>query len=314
MADDRARFRLSRRRFLGTAGTAGLVSRQRLLPAKVGEWGVDVVDVRRPSRHAATSATSPTAEHTSLKEVWRPVIQGVSIGNLEDRRLAGTLGAIVFDKSDSTVCVLSSNHVIGRNDNAATGEAITQPAPADDPDHADANKVATFKRAVPISNVPGTTTNRVDAAIARLNDPSGYSADVAFGLMKPISPTHPAVGMVVAGDPGTNCFLTRELDHHRDLEQRRRPAEHHHRHVRRRTAELPAGPHPRRDLGRHTPRACVRRPTSAEPRRATRRRPASVPRTGSARSSRPAVTRTFHDSDRRNTAHRTDAGTGRRSR
>jgi hypothetical protein len=194
---------------VGRKVSAGLVSRQRLLPAKVGEWGVDVVEVRRPSRHAATSATSPTAEHTSLKEVWRPVIQGVSIGNLKDDRLAGTLGAIVVDKSDSTVCVLSSNHVIGRNDNAANGEAITQPAPADDHDHAAANKVATFKRAVPISNVPGTTTNHVDAAIARLDDPSGYSADVAFGLMKPISPTHPAVGMVVAGDPGTNCFLTR---------------------------------------------------------------------------------------------------------
>lgn len=56
-----------------------------------------------------------------------PIRPGVSVGNLL-RKTAGTLGALVMDKHNGTVAVLSNWHVLAASLDAISGEEIVQPA------------------------------------------------------------------------------------------------------------------------------------------------------------------------------------------
>ncbi|GAA2128064.1 hypothetical protein [Actinomadura napierensis] len=177
----------------------GFVSRRRLLPKTIdvdgAAVGVDVVEVGRLARHGRASGPIP--------DRLRPPLQGGGISNTHGS-VAGSIGCFVRDNTDGTINILSSNHVVGRMSAGSAGETVAQPAAADS--GGTAETVAKLKRSVAVSTT--ATDNLVDAAIAQLDDQSAYAQDVARGLMAPISAGHPVVGMVVAGDAGTNCFLT----------------------------------------------------------------------------------------------------------
>ena len=98
-------------------------------------------------------------EYTSK---MRPARSGISIGHVDIT--AGTLGGLVRDEETGDVAILSNNHVIANSNDAALGDTVLQPGPADggvDPD----DKIATLTRFVEIDFSEGAE-NRVDGAIA----------------------------------------------------------------------------------------------------------------------------------------------------
>jgi hypothetical protein len=60
---------------------------------------------------------------------WRPAPGGVSIGHYQIT--AGTLGAVVRDRSTGDRLILSNNHVIANSNDADPGDLILQPGPID---------------------------------------------------------------------------------------------------------------------------------------------------------------------------------------
>jgi len=60
---------------------------------------------------------------------WRPAPGGVSLGHY--KITAGTFGAVVRDRSSGERLLLSNNHVLANSNDAAPGDAILQPGPAD---------------------------------------------------------------------------------------------------------------------------------------------------------------------------------------
>ena len=60
---------------------------------------------------------------------WRPAPPGVSLGHYQIS--AGTFGAVVRDRATGERLILSNNHVLANNNNAAPNDPILQPGPAD---------------------------------------------------------------------------------------------------------------------------------------------------------------------------------------
>ena len=122
----------------------------------------------------------------------RPAPSGISIGH--PNITAGTLGCLVRDNTDGSLCLLSNNHVIADSNAAAIGDNIIQPgtfdggvSPADD--------IARLKRFVTIN----ATGNQVDGAIAEINSAGDVVDQMKDNLMPIPSPDHPAVGLLFAG-------------------------------------------------------------------------------------------------------------------
>ncbi|MCF3104920.1 hypothetical protein IPZ58_25510 [Streptomyces roseoverticillatus] len=129
----------------------------------------------------------------------RPAPSGISIGHT--LVTAGTLGCLVRDNTDSSLCILSNNHVLA-NENAATpGDAIVQPG-AYDGGTTPGDTIATLKRFITI----GMTGNTVDAAIAQVTNPSDVVDQMMNNLMPVPSPRHPAVGLLFAGSCNRTFF------------------------------------------------------------------------------------------------------------
>jgi hypothetical protein len=193
---------------------AGAVSRSRLMPATIAadghNWGVDVVEVRSlttaPLRGSGWPDGASEVQGVPItQQKLRPPLQGCSVsdatGPIGD---TGTLGCLVRDSTDGTICILGTNSVLAQSGKAALGEHVIQPGGFDGGTSSD--KIATLKRYVPFTT---SGQNFVDAAIAQLDSQKGYSQKVAGDLMKPISATHRVVGVCVAGDSeGLNCFLS----------------------------------------------------------------------------------------------------------
>jgi hypothetical protein len=195
---------------------AGAVSRRLLLPGTVsgdtGSYGVDVVQAGPVYAGAGPRSfrpqdTTPTGGVGGpLTGTYTPPLQGCSISindpdDYPDNTEHGTFGCLVKDKTDNTICVLSANSVLAELNMVAINDAIVQPATVDKGGTA----FAKLKRFVTLSS----GTNQVDAAIAQLDSQTGYSEDVAGGLMAPISTTHQAVGITLAWDTDGDAFLSR---------------------------------------------------------------------------------------------------------
>jgi hypothetical protein len=131
----------------------------------------------------------------------RPAPSGISIGHTAIT--AGTLGALVTDLSDGSLCILSNNHVLANENAAMLGDTIVQPGPYDG-GTSPADDIATLKRFVTIA----ATGNTVDCAIAQVLAPPNLNA---VNLMKdqlmPVpGPNHPAVGLLFAGSCNRTFF------------------------------------------------------------------------------------------------------------
>lgn len=128
---------------------------------------------------------------------------GVSGGNINDITrsfcCSGTLGSLVT--AGGTQYILSNNHVLARQDQAATGEDISQPGLVDNGCRA-ATIVADYSKAV-------TLGQNVDCAVAALRsgqmDSSGFIEGV--GVINS-TVTNPSVGLAVQKSGRTTGHTT----------------------------------------------------------------------------------------------------------
>ncbi|MEM1206879.1 MAG: hypothetical protein AAGN66_26835, partial [Acidobacteriota bacterium] len=104
-----------------------------------------------------------------------PLVGGVSVGNVFGQ--AGTLGAVVWDETDGTPCILSNWHVLAGSPRAERGQEIFQPAIFDGGTPSDG--VAHLKRWV--------LGDEGDAAIAELSGARHYATGEILGLWHPLS-------------------------------------------------------------------------------------------------------------------------------
>lgn len=131
---------------------------------------------------------------------------GVSGGNINDitKRFccSGTLGSLVTNGTNQYV--LSNNHILARQDQAAPGEDISQPGLVDNGCQVPPI-VADFTAAVALGN-------NVDAAVAQVRagamDATGFIEDI--GTISSVVKT-PAVGLAVAKSGRTTGFTTGTL-------------------------------------------------------------------------------------------------------
>ena len=124
----------------------------------------------------------------------RPAPSGISCSQF-DLGGAGTLGCLVKDLSDGSLCILSNNHVLAKENAAAIGDNILQPGTGPDSGSDPADAIATLKRFVTIN----PTGNTVDCAIAQVTNPGDVIDQMKNTLMDIVNPNHPAVGLLFAG-------------------------------------------------------------------------------------------------------------------
>lgn len=105
-------------------------------------------------------------ESVNRKGRLNPLVGGVSVANA--RVSAGTLGAIVWDREDCQVCILSNWHVLCGSRDCEVGESILQPGKFDGGRPSD--KVAELKR--------WRLDKDADAALANLTGARGSSRDI----------------------------------------------------------------------------------------------------------------------------------------
>ncbi|MFQ5426702.1 MAG: hypothetical protein ACE5EV_06455, partial [Gaiellales bacterium] len=166
------------------------------VPASVAGVPVEVVLTGR-----ASAQTEPQARAS------RPVPIGVSVGHPQVS--AGTIGARVVDSAG--VYLLSNNHVLADENEAAFGDPIVQPGPTDGgvvPD----DTVAALSAFVPIDFSGGA--NAVDAAIATTSGTLlSTSSPLDDGFGSPGGPSVPAsVGMSVQKYGRTSGRTTGTVD------------------------------------------------------------------------------------------------------
>ncbi len=132
-----------------------------------------------------------TVVETPLRNVNRrrridPLVGGISIGS--PRASVGTLGALVFDTTDGSICILSNWHVLAGHMHAGRGTPCFQPGPFDRGGPNDV--VARLKR--------WSFDSQTDAAIAELTGNRHYCAGEILSLFQQISGVEsPYLGMKV---------------------------------------------------------------------------------------------------------------------
>jgi endonuclease G len=103
-----------------------------------------------------------------------PLVGGISIGS--PKSPAGTLGALVWDKEDGSICILSNWHVLAGDLNAEVGNPCFQPSLFDQGRSTDV--VAHLKR--------WSFNRQTDAAIAQLNSHRRYSTGEILDMFQTI--------------------------------------------------------------------------------------------------------------------------------
>ena len=162
----------------------------------VNEIPIDVVEAQYlPSDEIRTLRPRPNNGHffndDQLKRLTQrsvsPLVGGLSVGNGQGP--AGTLGAVVWDRTDGTPCLLSNWHVLAGSVRATVGQPCFQPAIFDGGQEA-SDAVATLKRW--IFDQDG------DAALAEILPGHDYCAGEILGLRFPVMECiEPKLGMEV---------------------------------------------------------------------------------------------------------------------
>lgn len=145
---------------------------------------------RRPSplleNPSSSKELSPDLQQKLLRFRVNPLAGGISIGS--QGSAGGTLGAVVWDKTDGSVCALSNWHVLAGRPETAVGNPCFQPGlfdqglPGDD--------VARLKR--------WSFGRNSDAALAGLTNSRRYCTSEILGFPGPIiDAIEPRLGMVV---------------------------------------------------------------------------------------------------------------------
>lgn len=197
-----------------------------MVPAQVDSVPTDVVEVGVIRAQQART------------DRWRPAPGGVSIAHY--KVTAGTLGAVVRDRTSGQRLILSNNHVMANSNDAMPGDPILQPGPVDG-GRQPGDVIARLERFIPItySVSPGTCsvadayamlgnlaarlvgsshrlatfqthaeeTNEVDAALARPeNDADVLDEILEIGTVA--GSVDPALGMPVTKSGRTTGLTT----------------------------------------------------------------------------------------------------------
>ena len=140
----------------------------------------------QPPRRGVVLESPRSRREVNRRRRLDPLVGGISIGN--SHTPVGTLGALVWDKTDGTVCILSNWHVLAGHLHAEVGSPCFQPGRFDQGTSNDV--VARLKR--------WSFDRQTDAAIAELTGSRHYCAGEILELEQPISRTaDPHLGMVV---------------------------------------------------------------------------------------------------------------------
>jgi hypothetical protein len=146
---------------------------------------------------------SATGVRKFRKRLPRPIKLGVSGGNVNDiivdgdlaYCISGTLGALVL--KNGTPHILSNNHVIGRQNAASKGDAISQPGLIDNRCRDEEEDYVGHLSAYKKIRFGGLKRNRIDAAIAEIVpgtvDPQGTIQGIGVPgdtVMKPFLGMH----------------------------------------------------------------------------------------------------------------------------
>lgn len=161
----------------------------RLLPRRMYVGGdcveVDVVETGPIYPHQFTARERPAPSGISIG----PPIIGTTIS-------AGTLGCLVTDLSDGSLCILSCNHVLANENLGKTGDPILQPGSIDGGTNP-ADLVATLKR-FQVINASGNTVDCAIAQVVASKTPLVVD-QMKNNLMQIPNPQQPAVGLLFAG-------------------------------------------------------------------------------------------------------------------
>lgn len=138
----------------------------------------------------------------------RPVPIGVSISNVTDACISGTLGCRC-SKADGSKVVLTNNHVIGKENLAQPGQIVIQPSRGDDPNTcttSTANEMGQVDVVVPIEFTT-TANNVIDATTATTTVALTNSCTADDGYGFPLTtPVVAAIGMPVQKSGRTTNF------------------------------------------------------------------------------------------------------------
>jgi hypothetical protein len=170
----------------------GHLLRRERLPKTTYGLPVDVVEVgmlrslattgRGVAARGSTATVTASVPMPNPRVKRRPACPGCSVGFKDPgllRLRAGTFGALVADANG--LYVLSNNHVLADENRLATGAPIFQPGLADD-EKSKNNQIALLSRFEPLKK---DKPNRVDCAVAKVNDVSAVSNEVLhIGLPK----------------------------------------------------------------------------------------------------------------------------------
>lgn len=166
-------------------------------PQKLGDFDIDVIE----AEYGLSDHSAPVIAPEELRRIDRvePLVGGVSVGNAIGG--GGTLGAIVWDKTDGELCILSNWHVLCRRKSCQVGEAIYQPSSHDGGRRRD--RVAELKR--------WRLNRNADAALARLTGARPYAQDI-LGLTPIAGMEDPELGMQVVKSGRTTQVTKGQID------------------------------------------------------------------------------------------------------
>lgn len=155
------------------------LKRGNIVPRKLDNVDTDVIEVGRIKMLGHLN----DANDTVRTQRNRPAMPGCSIGHY--RVSAGTLGAVVRDRSTGQKLILSNNHILANGSNgydgrAVVGDAILQPGKYDGGNQED--RIAKLSRFVPIQR--GMAEQQSQCAYA-----NGFSA-VANTMVRLIRPNY----------------------------------------------------------------------------------------------------------------------------
>lgn len=167
------------------------LKRSQIIPMKIEGVDTDVIEVGRIKMLDGRT------------ERIRPAVPGCSIGHY--RVTAGTLGAIVRDRTTGEPLILSNNHILANGSNGydgrcAIGDPILQPGPYDGGRTED--RIATLFRYIPINR--GVSEQEVTCPYA-----SGFST-VTNAVLRVIRPNYQVRVFKKLSVPNTvDCALAR---------------------------------------------------------------------------------------------------------
>ena len=169
---------------------------------------IDVVEARyQPSQEFQVGPLQSSIElrpsdiERSARSRLNVLLGGVSIG--AENGSAGTLGAVVWDRTDGSACVLSNLHVLAGQTRAQVGQACYQPSFADGGRRADA--VGSLKR--------WQLDRHADAALAQISSDRHFCSSEILGAWHPIAASMPPkLGMKVRKWGRTTGFTEGFID------------------------------------------------------------------------------------------------------